>query len=200
MSLPVATAVARLAFRLEVAGRHHLPDGPAVLAANHLSHVDPPFVGVAVGRPVRFMAAADLIGINRGLDTALPFYGVILLPRTGVAFGAMKAALADLSAGRVVGVFPEGRRAAHWGETEPKRGAAWLARRAGVPLVPVAVSGTEAVMSLESRRVRPAPVRVEFGEPLDASDPPDAVTQRWAGAVSAMLGVDTPWPNESAPT
>ncbi|MDH3306451.1 MAG: 1-acyl-sn-glycerol-3-phosphate acyltransferase [Acidimicrobiia bacterium] len=195
LSRPVARMVGAAGFRFKVEGRSHVPEGPVVLAANHVSHVDPPFVGLALGHPIRFMAAADLIGINRGLDFFLPFYGAILLPRSHVPLGAMKKALSHLADGGVVGVFPEGRRAAHWGEGEPKRGAAWLALRASVPLVPVAVIGTDNVMSLEARKVTFAPVTVRFGMPIAPEGTPATLTDRWVGEVSELLGDAPPEPD-----
>lgn len=192
MSLPPSRLLGRLVFRLEVAGRGNVPDGPVILAANHLSHVDPPFVGAALARPMRFMAAADLLGLNAGLDAAIPFFGAIPLPRSGVPFSAMKEALGHLRSGGTLGVFPEGRRVAYWGETAPKEGGAWLALRAGVPLVPVAVVGSERVMSLEARFPRPARVRVIFGAPLEPVGSRSELTARWWNATDRLLAAVRP--------
>lgn len=187
-SMAPGRLAARLLFRLDVSGRRHLPDGPVVLAANHLSHVDPPFVGAAVARPIRFAAAADLIGINRGLDFLIPFYGAIPLPRVGVPATALKTALDHLAGGGTLGVFPEGRRTAFWGETPPKEGGAWLALRAQVPLVPVAISGTDRVMSLDANLPRPGRVRVQIGTPLEPVGSRAELTAQWWDAVGRMLG------------
>lgn len=184
---PLARVVGRLVFGAVIEGRDRLPSGPFVIAANHLSHVDPPFVGLAVEAPVRFMSAADLLGLNRGLDFALPFYGAIPLPRRGVALSAMKTALAHLDEGGRVGVFPEGRRTSHWGETTPLTGAAWLSLRAHVPLVPVAIIGTDRVMSLEANLPRPAKVSVRIGKPLKPMGDRFSLTGRWAEAVEGLL-------------
>ncbi len=186
-SFPPGLALSRLLFRLEVSGREYLPPGPVVLAANHLSHVDPPFVGAAARRPIKFMAAADLLGLNAGLDAIIPFYGAIPLPRVGVPLTAMKSALAHLAGGGTVGVFPEGRRTAHWGETRPREGGAWLALRAGVPLVPVAVMGTSEVMSLDANFPRPGKVRVAIGQPLEPMGSRRELTVRWAESMDRLI-------------
>lgn len=187
-TMPPGLAASRLLFRLEVAGRARLPEGPVIVAANHLSHVDPPFVGAAVRRPVRFLAAADLLGLNAGLDFMIPFFGAIPLPRVGVPKSALQAALAHLERGGTLGVFPEGRRTAYWGETDPKEGGAWLALRAQVPLVPVAVIGTDRVMSLEANVPRPAKVKVAFGDPIMPLGTRAEITARWASSIDQLLG------------
>ena len=187
-SIPLTRAVARVAFRMKVTGRKHIPEGPFVAASNHLSHVDPPFVGTAIRRPMKFMAAADLQGLNRPLDFLLGIYGTIALPRSGVPFTAMKAALHHLSTGGAVGVFPEGRRAAEWGHDVPYEGAAWLALRSGSPLLPVAVQGTPEVMGLEARMIRPAPVTVSILPPLSPRGTRGELTAQWVSTMSSVLG------------
>lgn len=179
--------VSRLVFGLTVQGRHHIPSGSVVIAANHLSHVDPPFVGAAVLRPIRFMAAADLQGLNRPLDFFLGFYGTIPLSRTGVPLRAMRTALLHLDRGGAVGVFPEGRRTVRWGADPPYQGAAWLALRAQVPLLPVAVAGTDQVMALEDRKIRPARVSVTILPPLAPRGTRAELTALWADAIDGVL-------------
>lgn len=173
---------------MQVTGRHHLPTGPVVVASNHLSHVDPPFVGTAIRRPVKFMAAADLQGINRPLDFFLGIYGTIPLPRTGVPLGAMRSALAYLDTGGAVGVFPEGRRVEQWGVDHPYEGAAWLALRAAAPLLPVAVEGTNAVMSLEAKMLKPARVRITILPPIAPHGDRASLTAAWVESMARVLG------------
>lgn len=184
---PFARLAGKVGFFTEVRGRENLPHGPYVLASNHLSHVDPPFVGMAVGDPVRFMSASDLVGLNRFLDWVLPFYGAIPLPRSGVPLAAMKEAMAHIQGGGRLCLFPEGRRTAHWGETAPLTGAAWLALRCNVPVVPLAISGTDRVMSLEANLPRPAKVVLSIGQPLAPEGDRHELTDRWHKAISDLL-------------
>ena len=177
----------RRLFSLETSGLDHLPGGPFVVAANHAAHVDAVFLGTAVTQPIRFLAAADLVGINRGMDFFLPFYGAILLPRTGVPFTAMKTALHHLRDGGRVGLFPEGRRSERWGSSSIYHGAAWLAERASVPLVPIALVGTEQVMGLEDRRIYRSPVQVRIGEPLSPTGDHRTLTSRWQESMNELL-------------
>lgn len=104
------------------------------------------------------------------LDWIFNLYGAIPFPREGrYPVGGLKEALGHLESGGIVGVFPEGRRVRNWGETPVARGAAWLATRASVPVVPVAVWGTQHAMPLDSLRVRRAPIRVVVGCPIEPS-------------------------------
>ena len=90
-------------------------------------------------------------------------------------------------------LFPEGRRVAHWGESESKEGAAWLALRAGAPLVPVSIIGTDGSLSVRERAMRRAAVRAFADAPLYPADfaalanPRGAMTAAWRAAVDAHV-------------
>ena len=160
-------------FPYSVVRRCSLPAGPYVAAINHLSHLDPPMAGLALRRPVRFLALDELWGNSRILDGILHLFGAIPLPREGrYPVRALKAALRHLEAGGAVGVFPEGRRVRRWGDAPLAGVAAWLAIRVGVPLVPVVVWGTQRAMPLDTMRIRRAPIRVVVGWPIEPSEFP----------------------------
>ena len=174
--------------------RGKVPRGPYVAAINHLSHLDPPFAGLALRRPMRFLALDELWGHAWILDTIFRVYGAIPLPRESKRpIGAIRAALRELDAGRAIGVFPEGRRVEEWGEAELKRGAAWLALRTGAPLVPVAIWGTQHSMPKDRLSIRRARIRVVVGEPLwpsgyqTSADPIGAMTEAWREVMDQEL-------------
>jgi 1-acyl-sn-glycerol-3-phosphate acyltransferase len=182
---------------LEITGREHLPaTGPMVFAANHYSHIDPPLVSLAAGENVRYLAVDELFGQYRAFDAFTLFFGAIPMSRVKAPLGALKTALAHLESGGLVGVFPEGRRVAYWGESVPKQGAAWLALRTGAPLVPVAICGTEGTLSLPEPGVRRTAVRVWVEAPLlpaayvDRQDPRGEMIGDWRLALERRLG---PW-------
>lgn len=159
--------VAQLLFSLEVERQAPLPDPPFVIAANHYSHFDPPLLGSVVGTPMRYFALEDLFGASRLLDWLIDGYGAIPTARHRLPISAVRTGLTALDAGEIVTLFPEATRVSHWGTVPPKRGAAWLAIRAGVPLVPIAVIGTGRAMGLDNR-LRRARVGVVIGEPIDS--------------------------------
>lgn len=167
-------------FSLRIEREAPPPAPPFVVAANHYSHFDPPIVGASLGLPIRFLALEDLFGANRLLDWLIVGYGAIPTPRQRRPVGAVRTALAALEAGQSVGVFPEATRVSHWGTLPPKRGAAWLAAQAGVPLIPVAVLGTGQVFGIDNR-LRKAPLRVVIGRAMEPERADvDALTGRWA--------------------
>lgn len=180
-------------FPLTYEGGDRVPPGPLVVAANHFSHLDPVMVAAAVGRPIRYLAVDELYGRSGFFDWLTFSLGAIPLPRTRVPLGALRLALAELDAGGTMGLYPEGMRVWTWGEVVPKRGAAWLARRAGVPLLPVAVAGSEEALGRGTTRVSRQPIHVVVCEPISPADfaslpdPVGAMTAEWADRVGAAL-------------
>jgi len=162
---PLAGALFRRWFSLEVGGTT-IPEGPIVVAANHFSHLDPFVAGIAVGRPFRFLAVDELYGNSRVFDSTTTWLGAIPMSRTRAPLGALRLALAELAAGGSVGLFPEGVRVWTWGEVPLKRGAGWLAARAGVPLVPLAITGTDLAYGRGARRISRVPLRCTVCEPI----------------------------------
>lgn len=182
---PIFRGAGRALFSLQIDRTAVLPDPPFVVAANHYSHFDGPLVGAALRQPVRFLVVEDLFGDRPLLDWLVLGSGAIPLPRRRIPLTALRTALAALEAGDVVGVFPEGTRVSHWGILPPKRGAAWLAARAGVPLVPVAVVGTGQAFDLDNRLHR-ADIRIVIGSALASGDATE-MTEKWAAWVTARI-------------
>lgn len=187
MGPPTIRGVGKTFFSLRIEREAPLPPSPFVVAANHYSHFDPPVVGAALGVPIQFLALEDLFGANRILDWLIDGFGAIPTPRHRRPIRAVRTALATLESGQPVGVFPEATRVSHWGTLPPKRGAAWLATTAGVPLIPVAVLGTGQVFGIENR-LRRAPIRVVVGDPLHPGEGDvDGLTERWVTWMSAQI-------------
>jgi len=185
---PVAArAVGRLTFSMQVEVQAELPPPPFVVAANHYSHLDPVVVGAAVRNPIHYLAVDELFGNSAIFDRLLGSVGVIPLSRSRVPIRTVRVALARLEAGEIVGVFPEGTRVARWGDILPKRGAAWLAIRAKVPLVPVAVVGTDRALGLDNR-LHSAEIRVVVGRSLSSpSEDASVLTANWERWVRGQL-------------
>lgn len=192
-----ARVLGRLLHDLEVTAEEPIPtDRAVVVAANHFSHLDPVLVTIAAHRNVRYLAVDELFGRSRLFDTTTGMFGAIPLPRDGVPLGALRTALGHLAIGGAVGVFPEGRRVAEWGEEDPKRGAAWLSLRTGAPLYPLAIAGSLGTMSPREKRVRRTPIRVWSGRAihpdgyLDRVDPLGAMMRDWHAWMDERLA---PW-------
>jgi 1-acyl-sn-glycerol-3-phosphate acyltransferase len=183
----------RFYFPAEVVRRAAIPSGPLVVAANHFSHLDPVLVGMTVIRPIRFLAVDELYGNSRFFDGLTFWLGAVPMSRTRTPLSALRLALAELAEGGAVGLYPEGVRVWRWGEEPPKRGAAWLARRAGAPLLPVAVAGSDEAMGRGTGRISRRPVRVTVCEPispadyLGVGDPVGAMTEEWRRRIGEEL-------------
>ena len=152
-------------FPVHIAGAARVPStGPVVLASNHDSLLDIPFLGLATPRRVWFMAKEELF---RGRFGAWFFHvlGGFPVDRIGPDVRAVRAALEVLHAGGALGMFPEGTRSRDFLPFLP--GAAWVALAVGAPLVPVAIRGTADAMPRGSVIPRRTRVRVSFGEPID---------------------------------
>ena len=154
----VVTAFARVTFRYRVVGAENVPlHGGVVIAANHISNLDPPLLGIAVPRPVSYMAKKELFALPV-LGTMIAHLYAFKVDRQAGGTAALRASLRLLKEGRCVGIFPEGGRNVT-GTNEEKAGAAFLAAASGAPVVPAAIVGT--------RKLRPfGRVTVVFGEPL----------------------------------
>ena len=186
--------LARVALDGEFRGREHLPEtGPYIVTANHLSLMDPVLVTIAVGRLVRFLALDELFGQTRVLDEMMHYFGSIPVSRDRPPLGAIKEGLEVLETGNILGVFPEGARALYWGERSIKRGAAWLSIATGAPIVPCAVTGTEATLSLANPGIHIPSTRLTLHPPmypgpyLNREDPLGAMMDDWASALDQQL-------------
>ncbi len=149
-----------------VVGHEHVPEeGGAVIASNHLSFLDPPAVGVAMRRRTYYFAKSELF---------VPVFGWIIrkcyafpVERGSADTRALKEAIKLLKGGELLTMFPEGTRSRDGEVHEFDLGAALVASRAGVPVIPCALTGTDVVMPLGARCFRRGKVAVSFGEPID---------------------------------
>ena len=153
-----------LYFRMSRIGREHIPrQGPLIFAANHRSFLDPFVIGMLVRRPVYYMAKQELFA-RRGLGWLLSALGAFPLHRGASDQEMIATARAILDRGDCVVMFPEGTRVRPGTLGEPKRGVGRIALESGVPVVPVAVLGTEDVR--RGWRIRPRKVRLRCGRPV----------------------------------
>lgn len=151
-------ALLRIVFRFRVIGAEKIPrDGGLIIAANHISNFDPPILGVALPRPISYMAKKELFA-TPVVKQIITWLNAFPVDRHAGGTAALRAALRMLKEGRCIGVFPEGGRNVT-GTNEEKAGAAFLAAASGAPVVPAAIVGT--------RRLRPfGRVTVVFGDPM----------------------------------
>jgi len=159
----VLTAVFQCLFRCEVVGRENIPkQGGVIIAANHLSLWDPPLAAAFVPRYVHFMAKEELFKI--------PIFGYIIrklysfpVRRGAVDRGAIRTAITLLNDGHCLGLFPEGTRSKTGMIKKAEPGLALIALKAGVPVIPTAVIGTNKIMTKGSLFPK---LEVRYGKPI----------------------------------
>ncbi len=139
--------------------------GPLLVVSNHASDFDPPLVSNCVGRPVAFMAKEELFQVPV-LSTLIRWYGAYPVKRGAADRAALRSTLNALKAGWAAGIFLQGTRTPDGRITDPKLGAALIASKAQVPLLPVSLWGTHNILAKGQRWPRPAPVTVRIGAPL----------------------------------
>jgi 1-acyl-sn-glycerol-3-phosphate acyltransferase len=181
-----------LDLRIEIDGAEHIPAaGGAVLASNHVSYLDFIFCGLGAQpakRLVRFMAKKSVFTHKVSGPLMRGMHHIPVDRDAGSA--AFQEAIAALSAGEVVGVFPEATISESFTVKELKSGAARLAHEAGVPLIPMVVWGPHRLWTKgrpKNLTKRHVPVIIRIGEPMETSENADATTAELRVRLGALL-------------
>jgi 1-acyl-sn-glycerol-3-phosphate acyltransferase len=171
-------------FRFQARGIEHVPGrGPALFVVNHQSFLDPVMAGLALSRPVRFLARDTLY---RGPLIRAFLNKVYAIPvnRDSASSTTIRQAAAQLRQGFLVGIFPEGTRSVD-GQIGPlKPGFIALVRRSEAPIIPVGVAGSGAAFPRGAWFIRPKTIRVVYGPRLQ----PELLAQfKGHGSEQALL-------------
>jgi 1-acyl-sn-glycerol-3-phosphate acyltransferase len=154
-------------FWVRVRGRRMVPrSGPYVVAPSHRSLMDIFFTGYITRRRIRFMAKQELFE-NLFLAWLFTALGGFPVARGTADRTALRAAQRVLEDGEPLAVFPEGTRRHGRDIVDLFDGAAYLASRTGVPIVPVGVGGSEEILSSGRSLPRPHKVAVVVGDPVE---------------------------------
>ncbi|MDT7798180.1 MAG: hypothetical protein QOI78_1613 [Actinomycetota bacterium] len=196
---PPVIAAARTMFRvldnrIRIEGAEHIPrTGGAVIACNHVSYLDFIFCGLG-GRPAkrltRFMAKQEIFDNRIAGPLMRGMHHIPVDRAAGVA--SYRAALAKLKDGEVVGVFPEATISRSFTVKEIKSGAVRMAAAAGVPVVPMALWGTQRLWTKgrpKDLTRRHVPISILIGEPMRPAkgDDWDVVTKELRDRMSALV-------------
>ncbi len=179
IALALIGPILRLIYRVKIIGRENIPEGPVVVCANHTSLSDPFFICIAFGkRPMRFMVKKELITVPI-IGAFLRGIKAIPVNRGSVDMSTMRSAIDALSDGEKVMIFPEGTRV--HGEADAaaaKTGAAMIACRAKVDMLPVYVSGDKHLFK---------PVKVVIGKP-QSTDSSEKGSAKYKSIVENVFG------------
>jgi 1-acyl-sn-glycerol-3-phosphate acyltransferase len=162
----LSRVVGRLLFRFRVIHRERMiQSGPAILAMNHQSYLDPPLAGTACDRAIYFLARRTLLNVPL-LGWLLLKLNVIPVDQEGVDRSAIKALIRVLKAGNAALVFPEGSRTLD-GKLQPAEpGLGLLIAKTLAPVVPIRIFGAHEALPRGRARLRFVPITVVIGEPI----------------------------------
>lgn len=180
----------RLLARPEVFGVESVPEtGGAILASNHLSVLDSIYLPLMLERPVTFAAKSEYFTGTRPIERLAGAYlratKQLSVDRAGAraAQEMLEAALGLLRQGVLFGIYPEGTRSPDGRLYRGRTGIGWLALHSGVPVIPVAMVGTNKILPPGHKVPRPGRIQVRIGKPLlfeEYRDKPAGARQRRA--------------------
>jgi 1-acyl-sn-glycerol-3-phosphate acyltransferase len=194
---PIVTAICRALWRVRLIGEENIPrDGGFILAPSHRSMMDIPFAAVVTSRRIRFMGKKSVFAVPV-IGSVFRWLGGFPVARDGTDRKAVRDSVEMLRAGEVLCVYPEGTRQ-HGPKIQPLQpGAAYLALRAGVPVIPIGMAGTEEILRTKRDPIpRFGRVAIVVGVPimpeklagsLVPRDRVDALTARLADEMQLVL-------------
>jgi 1-acyl-sn-glycerol-3-phosphate acyltransferase len=152
--------------RTKVVGKHNIPStGAFLLAPIHRSNIDTPLAAAVTRRRMRFMGK-DTIWKIKPIGWIISALGAFPVTRGPADREALKRCIAVLEAGEPLVLFPEGTRQSGPMVQPLFDGAAYVAVKAGVPIIPVGIGGSEGVMPKGSKMIYPKKCVVIVGEPI----------------------------------
>jgi 1-acyl-sn-glycerol-3-phosphate acyltransferase len=179
-----------LAFRVNVVGRDRVPPtGAYIVAPTHRSGFDVPFASYVTDRRIRFLAKEELFA-NRFFDWLFTSLGGIRVERGAADRGALRALEHALRDGEPVALFPEGTRGSGPELGPLFDGAAYLAVKLGVPIVPVGIGGSEEILPKGAKVPSLHRVAVVVGDPIAPPGPNGRSRRSAAMKMTEQLGVE----------
>ncbi len=181
----------RVFTRLTIEGSEHLPtSGAYVLAPVHRSYVDTPITACVTRRRIRFMGKQE-VWESRWAGWLASTLGAFPVARGSADREALKRCIATLEGGEPLVLFPEGERKDGPAVQPLFDGAAYVAAKAGVPIIPIGIGGSARVMPRHAKMIHPAKVCVVIGAPISAEVGESGRASRAAiASVTAELSVE----------
>jgi 1-acyl-sn-glycerol-3-phosphate acyltransferase len=164
-------------YGLRIFGKQNVPQrGGLLIISNHQSYLDPPMVGLAMWRPIHYVARSTLFR-SRWFAWLIDSLGAVPIDQDSCGADGIKLALRLLKAGKAVLVFPEGARTSD-GRIQPlKPGIVALLRRAKMPILPVGIAGAYELWPIRRPMPKLAPlivpgnsrITIVVGQPIDST-------------------------------
>ena len=174
----------RLVYRLEVQGRENMPEtNDYIVAANHLSTLDPPLVCSVMKRPLAYMAKKELFE-NPFLRWWLNWLGAFAVDREKLGVSTIKTVMTIKKTGWVLGIFPQGTRQEPGCVSNITKGFASLAKTTKCGILPVGIIGTQ-----DAKRIPfSGKIIVKIGKLIPYTDNVDEMVEQWGNAIAELTG------------
>lgn len=181
----IALVYFKLFYKIKVEGVENIPKGESfIIAANHLSVLDPVIIGVAVKRPIAYMAKKQLFEYPI-LREVIDSYGAFAVNREKLEISTIRTARAIISTKKwVLAMFPQGSREKSGIISKVTLGAAYLANKTGAKILPVSLVGSDVYnpMPFAGNLV------VKIGKPIEPVDNSEEVMRAWTASICDLTG------------
>ena len=177
----------KIFYRLEVQGIKNIPrDKSFIVAANHLSNLDPPMIATALRKPVAYMAKKELFEVPV-LSNIIDWLGAFSVNREKLEMSTIKTAKGVMSTNKwILAMFPQGSRDISGKITKMTQGFAYLAKAANVEIVPVAIIGSDKTNFVPFK----GKVTVKIGKPIPAPINLEETMDGWANSIAELTGFE----------
>ena len=173
----------KLVYRLEVQGKENIPkDNSYIIAANHLSTLDPPLVCGVMNRGVAYMAKKELFE-NPFLRWWLDWLGAFAVDREKLGVSTIKTVMTIKKTGWVLGIFPQGTRQEPGEISNITKGFASLAKSTKCGILPIGITGTQV-----KRFPFTGKIVVKIGKLIPYSDDVNTMVDQWGYAIQELTG------------
>jgi len=169
ISYNIFKLISKLFLPYTIIGKENVPEkGGFILASNHLSYLDPLMVGISCDQKISYMARDSLFR-NKFFGGLIRLGHAFPVKRNTADIGALREAIRRLKGGEPVLLFPEGSRQAVKGQGKVESGIGFIAIKAGVPLIPVKITGTDKALPPGAKWFKKHSMTLEFGKPIFSS-------------------------------
>ncbi|MBP7948291.1 MAG: 1-acyl-sn-glycerol-3-phosphate acyltransferase [Verrucomicrobiales bacterium] len=166
LAIALTLLAAKLLFRFRIMHREKLLlEGPALIAANHVSYFDPPLVAITFPIPIHFLARSSLYS-NAFARWLFPRLNVIPVDQERPEIGAMKTVLRLLKENKHVLIFPEGNRSEDGGLQPAEAGTGFMVAKSGAPVIPIRIFGAYEALPRSSKKIRLRKITTVVGDPI----------------------------------
>lgn len=176
----------KLVYRLEVEGRENIPDNNEfIVAANHLSTLDPPLMCAVMNRPVAYMAKKELFA-NPFMRWWLNWLGAFSVDREHLEVSTIKTVLTIKKTDWVLGIFPQGTRQEPGKISNVTKGFASLAKSTKCGILPIGIIGTQVAKRIPFS----GKIIVKIGQIIPYSDNVEEMVASWTKAIQDLTGFE----------